>query len=372
MPGCIFSLLAPLRLRDIAIPNRMWLSPMCQNRVSTADGVPDDWHLVHLGGRAAGGFGLVMAEATAITPDGRITPYDTGLWMDRQIQPWRRIADFIRGAGAVPGIQLAHAGRKGSMWPPGRPGSVSTGEGGWQTQGPSAVAFGDLRPPRELTTGEVAEIPARFAEAARRAHAAGFDVVELHAAHGYMLHQFLSPLSNHRTDEYGGTFANRARLLVETAAAVRLAWPGTKPLFLRISATDWAPGGWDLDEAAELAPHLARAGVDLIDVSSGGLVADAEIQTAPGYQVPLADRVRSTGVATAAVGLIIDAHQAEAILESGAADAVMIGRSALVDPFWALHAQAELGVDPADIPYPEPYHGDVLQLLRTTQRVATP
>ncbi|MBO3083410.1 NADH:flavin oxidoreductase/NADH oxidase [Cellulomonas fengjieae] len=337
-------LFSPLTLRGTTFPNRAWLAPMCQ--YSAVDGTPNDWHLVHLGSRASGGFGLLIAEATAVAPEGRISPEDTGLWHDQHVSEWRRITDFVHERGSLVGVQLAHAGRKASTFSPfanGR-GSVPAELGGWPTVAPSAVAFPGLETPHALSLDEIAQVPAAFAAAARRADDAGFDVVEVHAAHGYLLHQFLSPLSNARDDEYGGTLENRARLLLETVDAVRGAWPEDKPLFVRLSATDWVEGGLTVGDVAQVAKDLAGHGVDLVDVSTGGN-APATIPVGPGYQVPAAREVRETsGVPVAAVGLLTDPAQAEAVLADGSADAVLLGREGLRDPFWPLRAAHELGV----------------------------
>jgi len=344
-------LFEPLTLRGTTFANRIWLAPMCQ--YSAVDGVPNDWHLVHLGARASGGFGLVVAEATAVVPEGRISPQDTGLWNDEQVAAWRRITDFVHDRGTLAGVQLAHAGRKASTYSPfavapaGRhlSGSVPVADGGWVTVGPSALAFPGLDEPVALSTDEIADVPRAFAAAARRALAAGFDVVELHAAHGYLLHQFLSPLSNTRSDEYGGPLENRARLLVEVTDAVRAVWPDDRPLFVRVSATDWAEGGLTLDDVTQVAKELAAHGVDLVDVSTGGNV-PAVIPVGPGYQVPAARAVRvGSGLPVAAVGLLTDARQAEQVLVDGAADAVLVARAALRDPHWPLRAAHELGVE---------------------------
>jgi 2,4-dienoyl-CoA reductase-like NADH-dependent reductase (Old Yellow Enzyme family) len=335
----------------------MWLAPMCQYSCFARDGMPTDWHLVNLGRHAVGGFGLVMTEAAAVVPEGRISPEDAGIWSDEHIAPWRRITEFVRGQGVVPAVQLAHAGRKASTHGlSGLPGSVPVDEGGWQAVAPSAVAFDGYAVPRELTTDEVAAVPGAFADAAARADRAGFDVVEIHAAHGYLLHQFVSPLSNRRTDRYGGSFENRTRLVVEVADAIRAVWPADKALFLRLSATDWAPGGWTVEESTRLAAVLAERGVDLVDVSSGGLVAHQQISVGPGYQVPFARDVRAGGgLPVVAVGLITEPAQAEAVLADGSADAVMLARAAIREPGWPLRAAHELGVDPQDAPYP-PQH----------------
>lgn len=335
-------LFSELSLRGTTVRNRVWVSPMCQ--YSSVDGHPTDWHLVHLGGLARGGAGLVMSEATAVSPEGRISPADAGIWSDSQAQGYEPIARFVRDQGAVPGIQLAHAGRKASTSVPwqGR-GYVAPTDGGWPTVGPSALGFDDWPAPHALGTAEVADVVADFADAARRASSAGFQVVEVHAAHGYLLHEFLSPLSNRRTDQYGGSFDNRVRLLLEVAAAVRVAWPEHQPVFVRLSATDWVDGGWALPDTIETSRRLAAAGVDLVDVSSGGLDAGQQIPAAPGFQVPFARAVREqVGVATCAVGLITEPRQAEQVLADGSADAVMLGRAMLRNPHWPLQAAAEL------------------------------
>ncbi|WPF81943.1 NADH:flavin oxidoreductase/NADH oxidase [Sanguibacter sp. 4.1] len=337
-------LFEPLTLRSVTFPNRVWLAPMCQ--YSAVDGLPGDWHLVNLGARAQGGFGLVVAEASAVVPEGRITPQDTGIWSQEHTAAWARIVDFVHERGSRAGIQLAHAGRKASTFRPWSEhrGSVPAVDGGWETVGPSAEAFPGYEAPREMTAQEIAEIPAAFAAAAVRADEAGFDVVEIHAAHGYLLHQFLSPLSNHRTDGYGGPLEDRARLLVEVTDAVRAVWPADKPLFVRVSATDWLPDGLSVDDVAQVAAVLGEHGVDLVDVSTGGN-APAQIPVGPGYQVPAARVVREvSGVAVSAVGLITDPAQAEQVLVDGSADAVMLGREGLRDPHWPLRAAHELGV----------------------------
>ena len=325
--------------------NRLWVAPMCQ--YSADAGMPGEWHHVHLAQFASGGAGLVMAEATAVTPDGRISPEDVGLWNDAQRDAWAPIAEAIRRRGAVPAVQLAHAGRKASTWSPfsGHRGTVPVSEGGWPTVAPSAVAFDGFAAPQALDPAGIDAIVDAFAAAARRAVSAGFAVLEIHAAHGYLLHQFLSPLSNLRDDEYGGSLAGRARLLLRVCDAVRDAAPGV-PLVVRFSATDWADGGWDVAETATVAGWVAERGVSLVDISSGGLVAHQRITTGPGYQVPLAARVRAAaGVPVSAVGEITDAAQAERILAAGEADVVMAGREWLRDPHFALRAAAELGED---------------------------
>jgi len=339
------TLFRPLTIRGITLRNRLWVSPMCQ--YSARDGMPQEWHHVHLAQFASGGAGLVMAEATAVSPEGRISPDDTGLWNDAQRDAWAPLAAAIRSRGAVPGVQLAHAGRKASTWPPFAPrrGSVPADEGGWQTVAPSALAFGDFAAPAALDAAGIERVVADFAAAARRAHDAGFEVLEIHGAHGYLLHQFLSPLSNTRGDEYGGSLENRARLLLRVIDAVRAEAPEA-PLFVRLSATDWADGGWDLDQTTTVARWAGERGADLIDISSGGLVAHQKITLGPGYQVPFAAHVRrETGLPVSAVGLIDDAPHAEQIVAGGDADAVMAAREWLRDPHFALRAAFELGDD---------------------------
>lgn len=336
-------LFEPITLRDLSVPNRAWLAPMCE--YSAADGVPNDWHLVHLGARAVGGFGLVLTEATAVVPEGRISPQDTGIWNDEQTAAWKRIVDFVHERGARIGIQLAHAGRKASTFRPWSTaqGTVPVGDGGWSTVAPSASPYPGYDTPAAMTATQVADVPEQFAAAARRAREAGFDAVEVHAAHGYLLHQFLSPLANSRTDEYGGSAENRARLVEETVAAVRSAWPDELPVLVRVSATDWRPDGLGVDDVAAVAARLGAFGADLIDVSTGG-VAQASIAVGPGYQVPHARRVRAvSGLPVSAVGLISSPVQAEQILVEGSADAVMLGREALRDPYWPLRAAHVLG-----------------------------
>ncbi len=337
-------LFSPLTLRRVSLRNRVAVSPMCQ--YSCVDGLANDWHLVHLGSRAVGGAGLVMAEATAVTEDGRITLADLGIWSDRHVEPLARIARFIQGQGAGAGIQLAHAGRKASTrvpWEGGKP--LTSEEGAWTVVGPSPVPFAPGYPvPRALRPGEIQGVVHSFRAAARRALAAGFNLIELHAAHGYLLHSFLSPLSNQRSDEYGGSLANRMRLVLDVAEAVREVLPGEYPLFVRISATDWVEGGWDLDQSVVLARELSARGVDLIDCSSGGMVPHVRIPAGAGYQVPFAERIRSEAeIRTAAVGLITEAQQAEEIVYSGRADLVMMGRALLRRPYWPLHAARKLG-----------------------------
>jgi 2,4-dienoyl-CoA reductase-like NADH-dependent reductase (Old Yellow Enzyme family) len=346
-------LFTPLQLRQITFRNRIFVSPMCQ--YSSRDGMPTDWHLVHLGSRAVGGAALVMVEATAVTPPGRISPADSGVWSEAHGQALRRIAAFLAEQGAVPAIQLAHAGRKASTavpWQGDQP--LAPEDGGWQPIAPSAIPFSPASPvPREMTRQDIAQTIDAFRAAARRSLDAGFQVVELHAAHGYLLHEFLSPLSNHRGDEYGGTLENRLRLPLEVAQAVRAVWPAAYPLLVRISATDWKEGGWDLPQSVVFAQKLKELGVDLIDCSSGGLVPDAKIPVAPGFQVPFAQQIkREAGIATGAVGLVTRPEQAEQIVASGQADVVLLGREFLWDPYWPLHAAHALA---ANVDWPKQY-----------------
>jgi 2,4-dienoyl-CoA reductase-like NADH-dependent reductase (Old Yellow Enzyme family) len=338
-------LFEPLTLRGTTFRNRVWVSPMCQ--YSSVDGRPSDWHLVHLGSFARGGAGLVMTEATAVTADGRISPQDAGIWTDEQAADYRRITDFVHGQGALAGIQLAHAGRKASTRRPweGR-GYVPPAEGGWQTVGPSPVGYADWPAPRELTAEELVAHPGAWADAARRALTAGFDVAEIHAAHGYLLHQLLSPLTNRRTDAWGGDLAGRARLVLSVVDAVREVWPDDRPVLVRISATDWVEGGLDLDDTEQVGRMLAEHGADLVDVSSGGNSPDQEVATGPGYQVPFATRIRrASGLPVAAVGLITEPQQAEKIVADGEADAVFLARELLRDPHWPQRAAEALGAD---------------------------
>lgn len=339
-------------LKNVEFRNRVFVSPMCQ--YSSRDGMPNDWHMVHLGSRAVGGAGLVCVEATGVSPEGRISPGDTGLWSDEHARAFEPIASFVKSQGARAAIQLAHAGRKASTDVPWRGGKhLSEEQGGWQTLAPSAVPFGDWPAPREMTRDDVETVVTQFADAARRALAAGFEVVELHMAHGYLLHEFLSPLSNRREDEFGGSLENRARFPLLVTEAVRAAWPDELPLFARISATDWVEGGWDLSQSVQLSRWLKERGVDLIDCSTGGLVPGARIPVGPGYQVPFAEAIRKeAGVATAAVGLITEPSQAEEIISTGKADAVFLARAELRDPYWPLHAARELG---AEAPWPVQY-----------------
>ena len=342
-------LFSPYDLAGRTVRNRLWVAPMCQ--YSASEGVPNDWHHVHLAQFASGGAGVVIAEATAVVPEGRISPEDTGLWNDAQQQAWAPIAAAIRTRGALPGIQLAHAGRKASTWSPfsGHRGSVPTDAGGWTTVAPSAVAFEGFAEPVALDTAGIDRIVEAFGAAAVRAVAAGFDVLEVHAAHGYLLHQFLSPLSNLRDDEYGGSLHNRARLLLRIVETVRAAAPQAA-LVVRFSASDWADGGWDAAQTAAVAQWAAERGAVLFDISSGGLVAHQRITTGPGYQVPLAAEVRrSSGLPVSAVGEITSGAQAEAVLQSGDADVILAGREWLRDPHFALRAATELGETDASL-----------------------
>ena len=343
-------LFSSLNLRRVIIPNRIMISPMCQ--YSAKDAVPHDWHFVHLGTRAVGGAGIVMTEAVAVEPAGRITPFDVGLWNDDQQTAFTRIAGFINDQGAVAGLQLAHAGRKASHsrpWENRRP--VSPSEGGWNVVGPSPIPWEpDDQIPQELTTNDICRLIDAFRHSAQRALAAGFRLVELHSAHGYLLHSFLSPLTNHRKDEYGGNFEGRTRFLLQTVEAVRSAWPDELPMFVRLSATDWVEGGWELTDTVRLARLLASMGVDAIDCSSGGIIPQAEIKPQAGYQVPFAEKVRhETGIRTVAVGMISQPDQAEDIIANGRADLVAIGRLALWDPYWPHHAAKVLRTN-VDLP----------------------
>jgi 2,4-dienoyl-CoA reductase-like NADH-dependent reductase (Old Yellow Enzyme family) len=346
------ALFSAFTLREIEFRNRVFVSPMCQ--YSSRDGMPNDWHMVHLGSRAVGGAALVMAEATAVSPEGRISPGDTGIWADAHAQAFKPIAAFIKAQGAVPAIQIAHAGRKASTavpWRGGKP--LPPSQGGWQTLAPSRVPFGNYPAPREMSVRGIERVVYEFAEAARRSLEAGFEVVEIHMAHGYLLHEFLSSLSNLREDEYGGDFEGRVHFPLQVAEQVRRVWPEGLPVFVRISATDWAEGGWGLQQSIEFARRLRERGIDLIDCSSGALVPGVKIPAAPGYQVPFAAAIRKeAGIPTGAVGMITDAHQAEQIITNAEADAVFLARAMLRDPYWALHAARSLGVD---IPWPVQY-----------------
>jgi len=351
MPETTPALFRPISISGVTFRNRLWVAPMCQYSVLEQDGVPSTWHLVNLGAQARGGFGLVISEATAVTAAGRISPQDTGIWTDEQRDAWRPIVDFIHSQGAAAGIQLAHAGRKGSTFRPWSTvrGSVPLDEGGWPTVAPSAIAFDGYASPDALSLDGIARVVADFTAAARRSVDAGFDVLELHAAHGYLLHQFLSPLSNLRGDQYGGSLENRARLLLEVIAAVRAEVGSAVPLFVRFSATDWVAGtgsdtGWTPEQTAIVAEWARDAGADFFDISSGGLLAGVHVPKAPGYQVTFADFVKhQSTVEVSAVGLITEARQAEDVVGSGHADAVMIGRAALIDPNFPLTVARELG-----------------------------
>ncbi|MEV6652468.1 NADH:flavin oxidoreductase/NADH oxidase [Streptomyces sp. NPDC051219] len=357
------ALFEPYTLRSLTFPNRVWMAPMCQYSAEMSGpdaGVPNDWHFSHYTARAAGGTGLVIVEATAVGPEGRISPADLGIWNDTQAEAFRRITAFLKGQGTIPGIQLAHAGRKASTdrpWKGGGP--VGPEAHGWQPLGPSPVAFDEGHlVPDELTVEQIGEVVGQFADAARRALAAGFEVAEVHGAHGYLIGEFLSPHSNRRTDEYGGSFENRTRFALEVVDAVRAVWPEELPLFFRISATDWLDeAGWTADDTVRFAKDLYAHGVDLLDVSSGGNAARVRIPTGPGYQVPFAARVRAeTSMPVAAVGMITEPDQAEKIIGNGEADAVLLGRELLRNPFWARHAAHELG---AEAHVPQQYHRSV-------------
>ena len=339
---CLFQ---PLTVRSVTLRNRIGVSPMCQ--YSAEDGVANDWHYVHLGSRAVGGAGIVIVEATGVAPEGRITPGCLGLWSDKHIEPLARIATFVKQHGAVAGIQIAHAGRKASADLPWRGGAhLSEAQGGWPTIAPSAIPFGgDLsKVPRATTEADIVRVQNDFVAAAKRALSAGFEWLELHAAHGYLFSEFLSPLANHRADKYGGSFENRIRFLLDTARAVRKVWPDKLPLAVRISAIDWKEGGWDIEQSIALAKLLKAEGVDLMDCSSGGVVPDAKITVKPGYQVPFAEKIRQgANIATAAVGFITDPKQADDIVRNGQADVVLLARQMLVDPYWPAHAAKALG-----------------------------
>ena len=354
----------PFSLRDLTLSHRIVVSPMCQ--YSSTDGFASDWHLVHLGSRAVGGAALVMTEASAVSAEGRISPRDLGIYLDAHVEMLARIVRFIHSQGSAAGMQIAHAGRKGSTrrpWESHNPhpptffaltSALDPTEGGWEPVGPTDIPFSDTYPvPRPLKTEEVHGVVQAFRDAARRVHTAGFDLIELHGAHGYLIHEFLSPLTNTRTDRYGGSFQNRIRLCLEVVDAIRQVWPERMPVWLRISATDWAPGGWDVDQAVELARRVRERGVDLIDCSSGGLVMSQKIAFGPGYQVPFAERIRrEAGIATGAVGLITTATQAEDIIRNGQADCVLLARQLLRDPYWPMHAAEVLGVP---CPWPAQY-----------------
>ncbi len=347
------TLFDPLTLRGVTLRNRIVLAPMCQ--YSASDGLANDWHLVHLGSRAVGGIGAVLAEATSVAPEGRISPFDLGLWRDEQIAPLARIAAFVEAQGTVPGIQLAHAGRKASARRPwDGTGAVPADEGGWTPLGPGDEVFAPgYAAPRAMSAADLEAVVEAFRAAAQRAHRAGFKLVEIHAAHGYLLHQFLSPLTNRRSDRYGGKFENRARLALEVTRAVRAAWPPELPRGVRVSATDWARGGWDVDECVRLCTLFGDLGVDLVDCSSGGLVMHQQVEMSPGYQVPIAGRIRREArVLTGAVGLITEPAQADAVVRAGQADVILLGRVELREPYWPLYAARALG---AHAPWPPQY-----------------
>ena len=349
----VSKLFSPFTLREIEFRNRIFVSPMCQ--YSAIEGVPNEWHLVHLGSRAVGGAGLVIAEATAVCPEGRISPGDTGMWNDKQMVAFERIVQYIKSAGSVAGIQIAHAGRKASMAAPWQGGQlVKPGEGGWDVVAPSAIPFSsEYAKPHALTPPEIDAIVRNFAESVERAVQAGFQMIEIHMAHGYLLHEFLSPLANHRSDEYGGSLEGRMKFPLRVAKAVSDAFPEELPVFVRISASDWTEGGWDLEQSIVFCKELRKLGIDLIDCSSGGQVPDARVPLGPGYQVPFATAIKKeVGIATGAVGLISGALQAEHILADDKADVIILGREMLRDPYWPLHAAKELGVD---VKWPEQY-----------------
>ncbi|MGW5661409.1 NADH:flavin oxidoreductase/NADH oxidase [Streptomyces sp. NPDC003758] len=357
------ALFEPLTLRDVTVPNRLWMPPMCQYSAAPegpATGAPTDWHFAHYAARATGGTGLIVVEATAVSPEGRISPYDLGLWSDTQVEAFQRITGFLKEQGTTPAVQLAHAGRKASTdrpWKGGAP--VGADAYGWQPLAPSPVPFDARHPvPTELTATGIQEIVGQFADAARRALAAGFEVVEIHGAHGYLINEFLSPHSNHRTDAYGGSYENRTRFALEVVDAVRQVWPQDKPLFFRVSATDWLDeGGWTADDTVRFAGDLRTHGVDLLDVSTGGNAAGVRIPTGPGYQVPFAARVKAeTSLPAAAVGLVTEPEQAEKILVNGEADAVLLGRELLRNPSFARLAARELG---GEVRIPDQYHRSV-------------
>ena len=346
-------LFSPIQLRGLTVKNRIFMSPMCQ--YSAHDGILNDWHRVHYGSRAVGGAGLVMIEASSVSPEGRITPYDSGIWSAQQVEALHPVIASIRGQGATPGIQLAHAGRKGSCTQPWKGGKgISLKDGGWQPPAPSAIPFSaDYNMPVEMSQADIDRVTAEFAASTKLALDAGFETIEIHMAHGYLLHQFLSPLSNRRSDSYGGSLENRMRFPMQIAQTVRDLWPDDKPVMVRISATDWVEGGWDMAGSLALVNRLKSIGIDMVDVSSGGLIPGAVIPAAPGYQTAFAAELRKqTGMAISAVGMITDAVQAEHILVTQQADVVSIARELLRDPYWPLHAAKKLGVD---IPWPPQY-----------------
>jgi 2,4-dienoyl-CoA reductase-like NADH-dependent reductase (Old Yellow Enzyme family) len=349
----MMALFSPFTLRELTLKNRIIVSPMCQ--YSSDNGMPTDWHLVHLGSRAVGGAAMVCVEATGVSPEGRISPGDSGIWSNAHAEAFKRITAFIKSQNAVAAIQLAHAGRKASTDVPWRGGRfLRAPEGGWQTLAPSPIAFRDTdEPPREMTRADIEDVISQFVEATRRSVEAGFETVEIHMAHGYLLHEFLSPLSNRRSDEYGGSLEARARFPLQVARAVRGAFPSELPVFVRISATDWVAGGWDLPQSIQFARWLKEEGIDLVDCSSGGLVPGAKIPIAPGYQVPFAAAIRKeANIPTGAVGLITEPKQADHIISKGDADVVFLARAMLRDPYWPIHAARELHVD---VPSPPQY-----------------
>lgn len=347
-------LFEPIKLRRLEVKNRIWIAPMCQYSCENKDGVPGSWHEVHLASRAIGGAGLIVVEASGVSPEGRITPWCTGIWNDEQAKAWKKIVDLCHVHGAKMAMQLAHAGRKASNHRESSGvGTVPISEGGWETVSSTSQAFGDYDAPRKLSVSEISDLVKAFGMAAKRSVDAGFDAVEIHGAHGYLLHQFLSPLSNDRDDEYGGSLENRARMLMEVIAEIRKSIPETVPVLLRLSATDYAEGGWDQEQTATVSGWATEAGVDLIDVSSGGIITGVKIPSGPGYQVPLAEYVADRiSEPVSAVGQITDPHQAEQILQSGKVDVIMIARASLRDPYWPLRAAAELGVE---VQWPDQY-----------------
>jgi 2,4-dienoyl-CoA reductase-like NADH-dependent reductase (Old Yellow Enzyme family) len=344
-------LFSPLKIRNVELKNRIAVSPMCQ--YSSMNGVPTDWHLVHLGSRAVGGAGLIFTEATAVSPEGRISPDDAGIWNEEQVNAYKRITLFIKSQNSVPGIQLAHAGRKASTYSPWKGnGKVNMENEGWQTLAPSPIPFADNFPlPKEMIEEDIKLVINQFSKAAKRSIDAGFEVIELHFAHGYLVHEFYSPISNQRKDKYGGTLENRCRFAIEIAKSVRTAIPDETPLFARISSTDWVDEGWDIEQSVQLAKWLNEVGVDLIDCSSGGNVLKAQIPAGPGYQIPFAQRIKNAvSILTGGVGLITTAEQAEQIIKLEQADLVFLAREMLRDPYWALHAAKKLNVDLKDFP----------------------
>ena len=347
-------LFEPIKLRRLEVKNRIWIAPMCQYSCENKDGVPGSWHEVHLASRAIGGAGLIVVEASGVSPEGRITPWCTGIWNDEQAKAWKKIVDLCHVHGAKMAMQLAHAGRKASNHRESSGvGTVPISEGGWETVSSTSQAFGDYDAPRKLSVSEISDLVKAFGMAAKRSVDAGFDAVEIHGAHGYLLHQFLSPLSNDRDDAYGGSLENRARMLMEVISEIRKSIPETVPVLLRLSATDYAEGGWDQEQTATVSGWATEAGVDLIDVSSGGIITGVKIPSGPGYQVPFAEYVADRiSEPVSAVGQITDPHQAEQILQSGKVDVIMIARASLRDPYWPLRAAAELGVE---VQWPDQY-----------------